>query len=620
MKEKSKLLSQCFGFVFFQTTVGWVWGNLSFLDVVFSVVTIIMALHMLKHRLERDVKKDFFPEKSHKEMDLKPSTILVLGKELEPASHENEKDDRYFRVLEEKRKIGFWVYPLLFFVLSIALISFSKEVASILDIGPLTYFSYFLIFFLGISLMTRNSNQLLILPSLNFIALFFLTSWSKLDVLSLVLAIFLLSFATFTAFKGLYNLKEKKPISLFQDQYAAVPFCSVLSLVFLLCSPLFNKQFFSPTQAKSDKEMVERINQTLGRLKPNSTNERKVRRMKNLKKGLKEIQPSLKNSDKVFSDAERYLDLMEETLEKFSKDLLKSDGGPASLNQMRNERALLDRDLKEMKALMSSGERPSKGDIEKASKLLGRIDNLSKRLSDISQKNGAPSDPFQRSGSLQEDFKNSLAGGFDEQLSEQAGYVGDEKFIKEFEDLISGDEKENSVSDAAKIYDQKKTKVFTKINHAIKAEEKKKNLMEPKTLEKVLMMLKYLLFLMLGFFIFQGLKKYFNHSEEEVLLNELSVEEKKRLLLKRKYDSDEEEIRTLFLQYSEAIKKIYYQEEEPPPPKILYKDLLEFGVKRVKSLRLFLEVFSLSEYGSRKINSKTLKNYRRAYRRLVKDL
>lgn len=619
MSVRAKILQQAYLLIFFQISILWLTDKISLSSLSFIFLGSLISLGLLIWRVENDKNKDYFPGEELVKKENQELKILVLGKELVPESHENEKDERFFRMTDSS--IGNkMLVTVLGYIGSLLLIV--NLINGLNESHPLPTSSLFLlppIIFLGAALVTRTHGQLLILPSLSFLYVFFKVPWKELDSTSQFIYLFLLLFFTLSSFKLIDSLRIKKPLTFFENPLPAVPFATLATFIFVFFNLLFPQQNLKYSKTKKNRSSLQKMNRSLGRFKPNGTDENMVRNLKSLKNNVDNLKMKPERLEKMLDQASKQIDNMGDILDKIPN--LDIPLPESEFNLLVNNQKSLKRELQDLQGQISPDSKVDPKLLKKIESIMKKIDQNAKKLRELGLGNHPQTrQQFESLNSNMEGyFTENLKQGIREDLKEEISLQGDQGFQEKARELLKDLNQEGSNSPLEDFQNQKE-QILNKIDQKIKSEEKKRDLIDPKLLEKVVTFLKYAVIAIIFLFILQAILKYFSKKEEEEDEDSLTQEDRKRLLLKRRYSSSSEEIRTLFLQYMEALKKVYYGEDEPPPPKILCDELAENFPKRKKTLAYFLEVFSLSEYRSQEIPRKALIKYRKAYRRLIKDL
>ncbi|MCR9204108.1 MAG: hypothetical protein NXH75_06000 [Halobacteriovoraceae bacterium] len=619
MQERSKALQQAFLLITCQYSILFFVGELKASALLFIFIALITSLSLLLFRLGNDKKEDYFPNLEVLKKEDQGIKVLILGKEVEPESHENEKDERYFRVAEQSSLNKLSIQVLCYFLIIFSLFYFfTKSMPQ----PPLRLFldlNLSPVIFVGISLLTRSHGQLLYLPTYSFLFVFFKINWNQSALSHNFIIIFALLFVTLSAFKLIDSLRVKSPLSFMRNPLAAIPFTALTALIFvvlLTLLPIKTSIQKSPARKKSN---IQKMNRTLGKLKQDRTDEKLVRNLESLKKNIDSLKMKPKTMEKMFNQAEKQIDKMGDFLKNIPNldfELPKSE-----FNQLSNDQRSLKRELKDLKGQIFKQEEVDPEMLKKVLGLMKKIDANAKKLQHLAERGGTLQSNKSESlnSNLEGYFTENLKEGISQDIQEEISFLN-EKSIQEKTQKILQEKGETAEENPHLLYEGKKQEALKKINKKLEKEKKKRDLLPPKLLENILDILKYALLGLVFFLIYQALKKYFFKNDVQEGDQGLSSEEKRKLLLKRKYSSSSQEIRSLYLQYMEAIKKVYYGEEEPPPPKVLYPSLIEQYPRRKKLLGYFLEVFSLSEYRSQEMPRKVMIKYRKAYRRLIKDL
>jgi hypothetical protein len=622
MSVRAKILQQAYLLILGQYLILWFTDKLPFLSLVFIFLCSIVSLGLLLWRVEKDKNQDYFPSEDLVKKENREIKVLVLGKELEPESHENEKDERYFRVtdtsLGNKMLISLVAYIGLVLVITQLLnevgaenASENKTLYSIVTLPPAIFF--------GATFATRTHGQLLFLPTVSFLYVFFNVPWLKLETQTLFLYMFSLLFFTLSSFKLIDSLRIKKPLTFFENPYPAIPFATLATALFVILMTVFPLRTISPQKTVKKKTSLQKMNRSLGRLKPNGTDDKFVRNLKSLKNNVDDLKMKPDKLSNMLDQAGKQIDKIGDLLGKIPQ--LDVSIPTSDLNLLVNNQKSLQRELQDLQGQITPDSKVDPEILRKIEDLMKKIDQNARKLRDLGLNTHPQTkrDFEELNPNMQGYFSENLKEGIREDLREEFSLQGDEEFQEKAKDLLKNLDS-NEIASPLEALENQKTQLISQIDKEIKKEEKKRDLIDPNLLEKIVKFLKYAVMFLGSLFIYHALRKYFSNKVEDEDEESLSKEDRKRLLLKRRYSSSSEEVRTLFLQYMEALKKVYYGEDEPPPPKVLYSELIETFPKRKKVLSYFLEVFSLSEYRAQEIPRKVLVKYRKAYRRLIKDL
>lgn len=579
------------------------------LEITIYSFCLFISYNLLKARLLKDSKQDYFPNEKLEGKTESPPKILLLGKEVEPESHQNEKDERYFRITERK---NIYLLTIFLYLISVAILIYFLSTVKVQE-NILASISLAPIIFIGYTLGTKNSGELMVLPLSLFFFIFVKLDWYEFEISLRFITSFTLIFLTLLCFKHIHSMRESLPENKSFYSLSPLPYAIISSLLFTTLLTLFPNSISENEPTK--KNIAQKLNRSLGRISSNSTDEKYLEQLKVFEKNIQKMKMDPKAMNKYFDQAENQLDQLGSLLENlpdFNIELPTEE-----VNALRSERNQLKKELSDIKFDFNQAGSMDPEMLNRALGLMKKIDDNAKRFNG----NLSSSQSQSLSENFEDSFKSGLNEKFLESFDEERGLIGDEKFLEKTKDLFNRD---NQISKRGSnpletINNQKET-ILSSIQEEKVKEEKKKFAIDPKLLDKILNFIQIAILISIGAITLAWIKKFFFEEDEIDGDDSLTKEEKKKLLLKRKYATSEEEVRALYLQFNEAVKKVHYGESEPPPPRVLYSDLREVLPRRQKALKYFTENFSFSEYGAKEIQKDALNKYRKAYRLLIKSL
>lgn len=576
-------------------------GQIHWKGALGGLLYLIVCFFLLEWRIRGKKANDFFalPEGRFKEIESPKS--LLLGKWIELQKTENEKEDRYLRISSLESQVNIKASLLL------ALMGGAPIYFSLLKGGNVA------ILFLSFIVIpiSRTYRQLIFAPSLFFVGSLFYGPADEIT-LTLFLDFLFKTFLLMLSFFTLQGLDKKKSLKDYLQGFTQffdflIPLGFFLGVFFYFGSLL--NQAHQP-KAPSD---IEKLNHRIGR---KFVSQEKLNFINSTQQILKKSHQLpddflLNHLDKM----EKSLDKMENFLEMLSKvENLSLPQSQGEMNILINTQKSLKRELTGIKDELKYRPQGNKEIVEKILDLERKMKSF-----DLDNKKlGFPK--FSNNENLEElinkSSQNTLLEGV--QNKESLVQITKDENISLNEALKEIESSEDSLNRIfQKAVDKKKQAVHREQSKI----QEETPLIDPKILENLIEILLKFIGLALVVAILSTIKKFLSEPEIEGLDEGLDPKEKRKLLVLENFNSSDEEVRILYQRFLMVVKKLHYSDdEEPPPPKLILEVLKELYKKKQNSLAFLVEVFSLSEYGGRKISPEHLKKFRRAYKNLIKTL
>lgn len=595
---------------------------------------------LLNYRMQFQSKKDFLNSENE---SFEPETIILTGAKYQTGVEEDEKEERYLRVSSLKNKLNKKIASIAFLIVAYILIFIVNRG----EIGTMN--SFVLVTSSLMILLAQSIGQLLMAPTLMVLLLGFISTDSlRPQFLSICFFLFYFcAWVSFTEFeKETFSLDLKFLKTILK---AFATFC----IFWIVFSHVIDK---NDGFKKSLINSIEKLNK-----KADLKNQRSRISPGDLQMAIEAIG----EMNKLWrSDQKMSLPEFSAFNQKFSeiKQISSSELESLSFKQEWNEidiqnyhRAL--HQAREMKmALENLNISTSKISLPPAPEFMPPIDELTGLLPQSMKAKAILNNEEMlkqiKSFEFDTDKKNQLLNeikSMQHQLETLDTNESVEKFLskqarvsKEVQEIIGTkmdhfkdlerelmQQKEellkSSNAEVLKYMQQNipKNQIFKQIesSNILREKERSHYISEEvlkKNFDRFYQVVKtFMLFLggFLLFKLFKGKAKQLHPEKEE------SKEIEKIFDLRRKYLSPEDEVRQLYRNFNLAIHLRQYNEnEQVPPPKIMQIENAALFAKRLKSLHTVVELFSRCHYGDFKVSQKELLEFKKAYKRLRKQL
>lgn len=585
--------------------------------MIFPIFYTFLSYQLLTIRLNGNEALDYWGAEMVEPMESRPKLIL-LGNELESDLDEDAKEERFLRVASHNRAILRKIF-LFLYILS----PFIGHYLSSKLLGGFWPIFHIVPVLAGvITLLSTSYGQLSFLPLLNLLTLFLINDKPHLLSVENTIPLYLLFQITAVV---LYLNKRStlrlemntQPLRIVKKAFVETFSFSILLISFFCLFDLIipKRPWGQSENPPKAHQTIQKLNKNLSKvIKPPTQIEKK-----NLEQAIKTLAPKGLAKNHLAN----YLDNFGKQMDTYH-DLLKSIAfsnlpiPEMEKNYLRNSANELSKEYLAIKDLLKAPGNLTAKDLDAIKNFITTLEDWhqnAKKSFNLSTKRN----PFESLDSPKESFNQAIIDT-ENDLTQQIPKEKQAELQEAFQDLFM---KEQINKDLVSV---KTEDTFDSIEgiklSAKKVREKELDtfLINPDLLEKILEISKDILVIFVIVLLVSFLQRFFQKDRIEGQNKSVKKEVKRSLLRRKQYKDIHEEIRDRYNIYLQAIKNLYFPESEPPPPKILEAFLIEKYKGQEKALTYFTEVFSQSFYGQKDLQSNIIKNYRKAFKVLVKSL